>query len=72
MGFFGVAAFLALMYWALQTTPAGFAMVILAVVPLMTLLFAAAHGLEPLRAIGVVGSLVALWRHRADRERTDR
>lgn len=58
-GFFGVAAFLALMYWALQTTPAGFAMVILAVVPLMTLLFAAAHGLEPLRAIGVVGSLVA-------------
>ena len=47
------------MYWALQTTPAGFAMVILAVVPLMTLLFASAHGLEQLRAIGVVGSLVA-------------
>jgi drug/metabolite transporter (DMT)-like permease len=59
-GLLNFAAFLGLMYWALQTTPAAFAMVILAVVPLLTLLFAAAHRLEPLRLTGVVGSVVAL------------
>ena len=59
-GFLGTAAFLGLMYWALQTTPAGFAMVILAIVPLLTTLFAAAHRLERLRPIGLLGSVVAL------------
>jgi len=59
-GLLNFAAFLGLMYWGLQTTPAGFAMVILAVVPLLTMFFAAAHRLEPLRLKGVVGSLVAL------------
>ena len=59
-GFLGTAAFLGLMYWALQTTPAGFAMVILAIVPLLTTLFAAAHRLERLRPVGVLGSIVAL------------
>jgi drug/metabolite transporter (DMT)-like permease len=59
-GLLNFSAFLGLMYWALQTTPAAFAMVILAVVPLLTLLFAAVHRLEKLRLIGVAGALVAL------------
>jgi drug/metabolite transporter (DMT)-like permease len=59
-GLLNFAAFLGLMYWGLQTTPAGFAMVILAVVPLLTMTFAAAHRLEPLRLRGIAGSLIAL------------
>ncbi len=59
-GLLNFAAFLGLMYWGLQTTPAGFAMVILAVVPLLTIVFAAAHRLEPLRLRGIGGSLIAL------------
>ena len=59
-GFLGTAAFLGLMYWALQTTPAGFAMVILAIVPLLTTLLAAAHRVERLRPLGILGSIVAL------------
>jgi drug/metabolite transporter (DMT)-like permease len=50
----------ALGYWALLEVPAGLASVILASVPLFTLLFAFAARLEPLRVRGVVGSLAAM------------
>jgi drug/metabolite transporter (DMT)-like permease len=60
---FGVLQFgvgFALGYWALLEVPAGLASVILASVPLFTLLFAFAARLEPLRFRGVVGALVAI------------
>lgn len=55
---FGVAY--ALAYWALIETPAGLAMVILALVPLLTLLLAVVHGLEKFRLQSAAGSLVAV------------
>ena len=60
---FGILQFgvgFALVYWALQEVPAGLASVILASVPLFTLLFAFAARLEPLRVRGVIGSLAAV------------
>lgn len=60
---FGV--FYALMYWALVRVSAGVATVVMAVVPLGTLLLAAAQRLEPLRWRSAVGALLAcvgiLW-----------
>ncbi len=50
----------ALMYWALVRVTAGVATIVLAIVPLMTLLLAAVQGLERLHTRGVVGSLLAL------------
>jgi drug/metabolite transporter (DMT)-like permease len=50
----------ALAYWALLKVPAGLASVILASVPLFTLLFAFAARLEPLRLKIVLGAVVAL------------
>ncbi|OGN80783.1 MAG: hypothetical protein A2X23_00190 [Chloroflexi bacterium GWC2_73_18] len=47
-------------YIAMQDAPAGVAMVVLALVPLMTLLLAVAHGLEPFRWRGVAGGLLAV------------
>jgi len=58
-GALGFGASYALLYWALQTVPAGLASVIIALVPLLTSLFAAAHGLEQLRLRGLIGGLVA-------------
>ena len=55
---FGV--FMGAMYWGLVTTPAGLAMIILAIVPLLTLFLAVAHGLERFRLASLIGSLVAL------------
>lgn len=55
---FGVAY--ALAYWALIDTPAGLAMVIIALVPLLTLLLAVVHRLEQFRLQSAVGSLVAV------------
>lgn len=60
---FGVLQFgigFALAYWALLEVPASRASVILASVPLFTLLFAFAGRLEPLRLRGVAGALVAI------------
>lgn len=54
---FGVG--FALIYWALQSLPAGLASVILALVPLFTLFFAFLARLEPLRPRGVAGALIA-------------
>ena len=58
-GILNFAAFFGLLYWALVTAPAGLAMVILALAPLMTLLLAGAIGLERLRARAIVGSIIA-------------
>lgn len=59
-GLIGFAAAYGFAYYGLVETPAGLAMVILALVPLLTLLLAVAHGLERLRVQGLAGSLLAL------------
>ncbi len=50
----------ALMYWALVQVSAGVATVVLAIVPLVTLLLAAAQGMERLGIRSVIGSLLAI------------
>lgn len=59
-GVLGFAAGYAFAYWALLTVPAGLASVIMALVPLLTLLLASAHGLERLRPRAIGGSLLAV------------
>lgn len=59
-GSLSFAIFYALMYWALVRVTAGVATVVLAIVPLATLLLAAAQGLERLRPRGAVGAVLAL------------
>ncbi len=58
-GVLGFGVSYALLYWALQTVTAGLASVVLALVPLMTLLLAAAHGQERFQVRGLVGGIVA-------------
>lgn len=64
-GVLSFAAFYALMYWALVRVSAGVATVVMAVVPLATLLLAAAQGLERLRLRNGIGAVLAcagiLW-----------
>lgn len=60
LGLLSFALFYALMYWALVRVTAGMATVILAIVPLITLLLAAAHGMERLQPRAMTGSLLAL------------
>jgi drug/metabolite transporter (DMT)-like permease len=50
----------ALLYWGLLRVQAGLASIVLAVVPLMTLLFALAHGQESFHWRGLIGSLIAI------------
>jgi len=50
----------ALIYWALVVVPAGMTSVIFATLPLWTLFLAAAAGFERIRAMNIVGALVAL------------
>ena len=57
LGFF--AAFTCL-FWGLQETPPGTGQVIIALVPLLTLGFAIAHGLERFSLRALIGALVAL------------
>jgi drug/metabolite transporter (DMT)-like permease len=59
-GLLGISVFYALMYWALVRVSAGIATVVLAMVPLVTLVLAAAQGLERLSRRAVGGSLLAL------------
>ncbi|MBN1249213.1 MAG: EamA family transporter [Anaerolineae bacterium] len=47
------------LYWGLVRAPAGLAGAVIALAPLMTLFFAAGHGLEILHWRGLVGALVA-------------
>lgn len=55
---FGI--FYALLYWALVRVTAGVGTVVMAVVPIMTLLLAAAQGLEVARARNLFGAFLAL------------
>ena len=60
---YGVLSFgitFALVNWALVDTPPGTAQVILALVPLLTLVLAAGQGLETLRLRSILGSLVSV------------
>lgn len=59
-GLLSFAVSYALMYWALVRVSAGLAAVVLAAVPLVTILLAAAQKLEPMSPRVVVGALVAL------------
>jgi drug/metabolite transporter (DMT)-like permease len=60
---YGVLSFFvayAFFYWGAQEVPAGVASVIMALVPLLTLVLALVQGLEPFRLRGLVGSLLAV------------
>jgi drug/metabolite transporter (DMT)-like permease len=59
-GMLGFALFYALMYWSLVRVTAGVATVVLASVPLVTLLLATAQGLERFRVRSGLGALMAL------------
>jgi drug/metabolite transporter (DMT)-like permease len=59
-GVLSIAGFYALAYWALLTVTAGVAAVVMAVVPLATVLLAAAQGLERLRVRSIVGGSMAV------------
>lgn len=59
-GQLGFAISYALTYWALVRVNAGVATVVFAVVPLITVLLAAAQGLERLDARAMIGSVLAL------------
>jgi drug/metabolite transporter (DMT)-like permease len=59
-GVLGFAIFYALMYWTLTQVTASVAVVVMAVVPLVTLLLSAAEGTEQLRARSVLGAFLAL------------
>ncbi|MGH8914124.1 MAG: DMT family transporter [Acidimicrobiia bacterium] len=59
-GELGFALSYALMYWALVRVTAGVATVVLAVVPLVTVLLASAQRLERFRARAMTGSVLAL------------
>ncbi len=59
-GMLGISLFYALMYWALVRVTAGAATVVLALVPLITLLLASAQGLERITRRAVAGSVLAV------------
>jgi drug/metabolite transporter (DMT)-like permease len=59
-GVLAFALFYALMYWALVRVTASVATIVLAAVPLTTLLLSAMQGLERLRLRNAVGALLAL------------
>ena len=59
---YGLLSFLvayAFFYWGAQEVPAGLGGTIMAAVPLLTVMLAAAHRLEPLRLRAVIGAVVA-------------
>jgi drug/metabolite transporter (DMT)-like permease len=58
-GVLSIGASYACLYWGLLRVSAGLAGALLALVPLMTLFFAWAHGVEKLRWRGVVGAVIA-------------
>jgi drug/metabolite transporter (DMT)-like permease len=59
-GLFSFAVSYALMYWALVRVSAGMAAVVLAAVPLVTALLAAAQKLEPLTRQAIIGATAVL------------
>lgn len=58
-GLLSVGGAYAGLYWGLLGAPAGLVGALLALMPLLTLFFAWIHGLERLRARGLVGALIA-------------
>lgn len=58
-GVMAIALAFGLLYWALVEVPTGVGVVILALVPLLTLMLAVAQGVEPFRWLAVVGAVVA-------------
>ena len=60
-GILGTGLNFALIYWALEYIPAGLSMVILALVPLLTFLFAWAFGQESFRWEAILGASLALF-----------
>jgi drug/metabolite transporter (DMT)-like permease len=58
-GLLSIGAAYAALYWGLVRAPAGLAGAVLALAPLMTLLFASAHGVERFRWRGLIGAVVA-------------
>ena len=58
-GALGFAASYGFVYWGLVRAPAGMASVMIALVPMLTLLLAFVHGLERLRWRGIAGALIA-------------
>jgi drug/metabolite transporter (DMT)-like permease len=59
-GLLSFGLFYALMYWALQRVTAGMATVVMAMVPLVTVLLTWGQRLEPLRRSALVGAAVAM------------
>jgi drug/metabolite transporter (DMT)-like permease len=59
-GLLGFGASYAFLYWGLLRVQAGLTMVVLALVPLLTLFFALAHGLETFRWRGLIGVLISI------------
>lgn len=59
-GMLGISLFYALAYWALVQVSAGTATVVLALVPLVTLLLATAQRFERMSRRAVAGSLIAV------------
>lgn len=59
-GILGFGLSYAFAYWGLLETPAGLAMILLATVPLLTLLLAVLQRLEKFNLQGIVGALIAL------------
>lgn len=59
-GVLGLGASYAFMYWGLLEAPAALASIVIALVPLETLIFASAFGLERIRRRGVIGAAIAL------------
>jgi drug/metabolite transporter (DMT)-like permease len=59
-GVLGFGVSYAFIYWALLSVGAGLAQTVLALVPLLTLVLAIAHGLERFRIRALVGALLAL------------
>jgi drug/metabolite transporter (DMT)-like permease len=59
-GLLSFAAAYALTYWGLVRASAGLGAVLVASAPLLTMLLAFAHRMEPLRWRGIIGALVAL------------
>lgn len=58
-GLFGVGLAYFFLYWGLQEAPAGTTMLILATVPLLTLLLAVLQRVERLRWLGLAGAVIA-------------
>jgi len=58
-GLIAIGVSFGLLYWALVEVPTGVGVVILALVPLLTLVLAVAQGVEPFRWLAAIGALVA-------------